>query len=643
MRTTKHVAARAGALAVFFLAVVGLSGAVSGESILTYEQTLTKGESTLTTSGAVMESATLELVVRALDLADGYPIDCVLVIDTSSTSESSLLTAKAFALDIIDQLGDDDRVALVSFNTTAQLDIALTSKHTNVKSAVADLSAGGKSAFGEALQEARTELVEYGRDEAIQVEILLCDGQSNSGAEPDIEGEVAADAGIIMISVGIGNLINESLLQGFADETDGLFFTSPSDAALEQIAEHLQFDVAATNIRVEKFLPLGIDLVDADPNPTSISSLATGTLVTWSISQMHLGEERTFEITIQTDDTEAWKTEDTRSEVSYDDFRGVSHSFDLPALVPAENDDPVAGFVVSESDIHSDASDVVARMGTVVEFDASASYDIDGEIDDYEWDFDGDGLIDLSTDSANADYVYDEPGTYVVTLTVTDDHWARSTVQLTVEVVTGIDVVRTIESCLPDDRTAAGAFVTVCVEVTAFDTMNGLSITEVIPSGWTFTCVSKDGATMRQTDGSDTIEWVFVEKLVESGTDTKREIVYTLTAPESAPSADEQVTIQGWVGSSSPRITLPIAGEDRITLASTLSIPVVVSRWDVENGVLDLCLQELVSFKQVQYAVSLWLSGDEVPYTGGLTVTLGDLQDLIAFWLTASSVHDPLP
>lgn len=641
MRTTKHAAARAGALAVLFLAVVGLSGAVAAESILAVQQTLTKGDSTLTVSGAVVESATLELVLEALDLADGYPIDCVLVIDTSSTSEDNLLAAKVFALDIIDQLGDDDRVALVSFNTTAQMDIALTNKHTNVKSAVANLSAGGKSAFGEALQEARAELIEYGRDDAIHVEILLCDGQSNSGAEPDIEGEIAADAGIIMISVGIGNLINENLLQAFADQTDGLFFSSPSDVALEQIAEHLRFDVAATDIRVEKFLPLGIDLVDADPSPTSISSMETGTLITWRISQLLLGEQRTFEITIQTDDTGAWKTEDTRSEIVYADFRGVSHTIDLPALVPAGNDDPVAGFLVVESEIQSDESDVVAHVGTAVMFDASESYDVDGEIDRYEWDFDGDGIVDLSTGFTEAEFVYDEPGTYEVTLTVTDDHWARATIRLSVDVVSGIDAVRTIDTCLPDDRTAAGAAVSVCIEISAFDTVNGLSVTEVIPDGWTFISVSNDGATMRQS--GDTIEWIFLEKLMESGTDTKREIEYTLIASESAPSADEPLTVQGWIGSSAPRMSLPIVGEDRITLVSVLTIPVVVSRWDVENDVLNPCLQELVSFKQVQYAVSLWLSGGEVPYTGGLTVTLSDLQDLIAFWLTASSVHDPLP
>lgn len=80
-----------------------------------------------------------------------------------------------------------------------------------------------------------------------------------------------------------------------------------------------------------------------------------------------------------------------------------------------------------------------------------------------------------------------------------------------------------------------------------------------------------------------------------------------------------------------------------MTVSSALSVPVAISRWDTRGERLNPCLAELVSFDQVQYAVSLWLSGDEVPYTGGRTVDLRMMQDLIAYWLTGSSVHDPLP
>lgn len=58
-----------------------------------------------------------------------------------------------------------------------------------------------------------------------------------------------------------------------------------------------------------------------------------------------------------------------------------------------------------------------------VEFSASDSYDPDGEIVSYHWDF-GDGQ---TSDIVNPTHVYDTPGNYIVTLTVTDDEGAIGT------------------------------------------------------------------------------------------------------------------------------------------------------------------------------------------------------------------------
>ena len=59
-----------------------------------------------------------------------------------------------------------------------------------------------------------------------------------------------------------------------------------------------------------------------------------------------------------------------------------------------------------------------------VNFDASASSDPDGVIASYEWDFDGDSVVDLVTGSTAAMHSYNDPGNYTVTLTVFDDDGA---------------------------------------------------------------------------------------------------------------------------------------------------------------------------------------------------------------------------
>jgi PKD repeat protein/KaiC/GvpD/RAD55 family RecA-like ATPase len=59
------------------------------------------------------------------------------------------------------------------------------------------------------------------------------------------------------------------------------------------------------------------------------------------------------------------------------------------------------------------------RVNESVTFNASASYDIDGTIVSYRWDF-GDGNI-TTTSSSSITHVYTMPGTYTVNLTVTDN------------------------------------------------------------------------------------------------------------------------------------------------------------------------------------------------------------------------------
>jgi len=71
---------------------------------------------------------------------------------------------------------------------------------------------------------------------------------------------------------------------------------------------------------------------------------------------------------------------------------------------------PVASFTYSPEK---------AMVGGTITFDASSSYDPDGEIVEYEWDF-GDGNITPTADKV-VDHIYEHPNDYTITLTVMDD------------------------------------------------------------------------------------------------------------------------------------------------------------------------------------------------------------------------------
>ena len=58
-------------------------------------------------------------------------------------------------------------------------------------------------------------------------------------------------------------------------------------------------------------------------------------------------------------------------------------------------------------------------MGELVLFDGSDSFDFDGEVTHYEWDFDGDRKTDATGITAHTSFA--AVGSYDVTLTITDD------------------------------------------------------------------------------------------------------------------------------------------------------------------------------------------------------------------------------
>lgn len=86
-----------------------------------------------------------------------------------------------------------------------------------------------------------------------------------------------------------------------------------------------------------------------------------------------------------------------------------------PTLLPTApaNQPPVAAFSFSPTN---------PAPGAVVSFNAGASYDPDGTIVSYSWDFNGDGVFDRT--GVTTTWTFPAPGTYTVRLVVTDNRGA---------------------------------------------------------------------------------------------------------------------------------------------------------------------------------------------------------------------------
>ena len=90
---------------------------------------------------------------------------------------------------------------------------------------------------------------------------------------------------------------------------------------------------------------------------------------------------------------------------------------------PSSFQPPVADFTYMPSQ---------PAAGELVLFNGTSSWDFDGEIVAYSWDFNGDGQPDATT--ATAEHIFPQPGTMVVSLTVTDNSGASDTLGLPIEV-----------------------------------------------------------------------------------------------------------------------------------------------------------------------------------------------------------------
>jgi len=82
-------------------------------------------------------------------------------------------------------------------------------------------------------------------------------------------------------------------------------------------------------------------------------------------------------------------------------------------------------------------SKLTIMLGETITFDASGSYDIDGDVDFYYWNFD-DGY---TSNQASADHEYKNSGTYNVSLKIIDDLNDITTVYYTIEVINRLPIV----------------------------------------------------------------------------------------------------------------------------------------------------------------------------------------------------------
>jgi Ca-activated chloride channel family protein len=164
----------------------------------------------------------------------GEPILLALVLDTSGSMDGQALAdTQAAAVQLIDDLGSADEVAMLSFATEVTTHVEFTTDKGAAIAAVEALEAEGGTALNEAIYQAITMLAR--RPQGRKALVVLTDGQ-NTDSAITIEDAIGAaqDASVPVYTLGFGPSIQPDILERVALLTGGHFYQSPSS---EEIGE----------------------------------------------------------------------------------------------------------------------------------------------------------------------------------------------------------------------------------------------------------------------------------------------------------------------------------------------------------------------------------------------------------------------
>ena len=241
-------------------------------------------------------------LVAAPDIASN-PTDIVLTLDRSgsmmgSALENLKLGANEF-IDIIEestdgaedgQIGGGSRIGIVSFSTTATQDTQLITSVADLKTAVDDLAAGGRTNHADAFTKA-VELFDPNSTNA-KVLVMFTDGNTTIGADASPIAAAARAQGIIIYVIGLIGTdgINVNALNDWASKPSATYVVVTPDAAkLLEVFENLAKNISkpgATEIEIDELLtaPFEIDSIIL-PSKGTVVKTGLGSL-RWSIEEL---------------------------------------------------------------------------------------------------------------------------------------------------------------------------------------------------------------------------------------------------------------------------------------------------------------------------------------------------------------------
>jgi Ca-activated chloride channel family protein len=156
-------------------------------------------------------------------------VNVTMIIDKSASMQGKkIFCAKAAAALIIDQLRQDDIIAIVTYDHHADILLparAATEDTSQLKPALQQLSAGGQTALFNGIETGMKEIRKFWERDRVNRLILLSDGLANVGPRSPEEftslASTLSQANIAITTIGLGLGYNEDLMTQLARQSDG--------------------------------------------------------------------------------------------------------------------------------------------------------------------------------------------------------------------------------------------------------------------------------------------------------------------------------------------------------------------------------------------------------------------------------------
>lgn len=224
--------------------------------------------------------------------AEEAPLNLALVIDRSTSMRGTRLDKVKQAVHrIIDSLGPQDKISLVSFSDRADLVIETTPvlEKATLKAMASTMQASGGTEILQGMTLGAKQLQKSLDHSFVNHLILLTDGQTYGDEEQCLQlADQLQNQGISISAIGIGEEWNDEFLDDLASRTGGTSEYINSPSAVEQFLnkhvrslgaafiERLSLSIAPdSNIRLEDAFKLS---PTAQPLPINVSNIALGSL-----------------------------------------------------------------------------------------------------------------------------------------------------------------------------------------------------------------------------------------------------------------------------------------------------------------------------------------------------------------------------